>query len=109
MLLTMDAPGIETPPAPSVAAHVIVLGNEKGGSGKSTTAMHIAVALLKAGGRVATIDTDSRQRSLTRYVENRSRTAGRLGRPLELPTHYLVPAGAGDRDAAAARSRVTPR
>ena len=43
------------------SAHVIVLGNEKGGSGKSTTAMHIAVALLQAGQRVATIDLDSRQ------------------------------------------------
>ncbi len=41
-----------------------VLGNEKGGSGKSTTAMHIAVALLKAGQRVATIDLDSRQKKL---------------------------------------------
>jgi chromosome partitioning protein len=53
-------------------AHVIVLGNEKGGSGKSTTAMHIIVALLKSGARVASIDTDGRQRSLTRYVENRA-------------------------------------
>ena len=40
------------------SAHVVVLGNEKGGSGKSTTAMHVAVALLKAGQRVATIDLD---------------------------------------------------
>ena len=40
------------------SAHVVVLGNEKGGSGKSTTALHIAVALLKAGQRVATIDLD---------------------------------------------------
>ena len=46
-----------------VSAHVIVLGNEKGGSGKSTTAMHVAVALLQAGQRVATVDLDSRQRS----------------------------------------------
>ena len=49
-------------------AHVIVLGNEKGGSGKSTTAMHVVVALLKTGARVASIDTDGRQRSLTRYI-----------------------------------------
>ena len=46
------------------SAHVIVLGNEKGGSGKSTTAMHVAVALLQAGQRVATIDLDSRQKQL---------------------------------------------
>jgi len=47
----------------SGSAHVVVLGNEKGGSGKSTTALHIAVALLKAGQRVATIDLDCRQQS----------------------------------------------
>jgi len=51
--------------------HVIVLGNEKGGSGKSTAAMHITVALLKAGYRVAAIDLDMRQRSFSRYIENR--------------------------------------
>src|SRR5450830_349516 len=52
------------------SAHVVVLGNEKGGSGKSTTALHIAVALLKAGQRVATVDLDSRQKSFTHYIEN---------------------------------------
>lgn len=45
----------------SASAHVVVLGNEKGGSGKSTTAMHIAAALMSVGQRVATIDLDSRQ------------------------------------------------
>ena len=58
-------------------AHVIVLGNEKGGSGKSTTAMHVAIALMQAGQRVATIDLDSRQRSFTRYVENRRDPRGK--------------------------------
>ncbi len=55
----------------SASAHVVVLGNEKGGSGKSTTAMHVAIALMKAGQRVATIDLDSRQASFTRYIGNR--------------------------------------
>ena len=77
-------------------AHVIVLGNEKGGSGKSTTAMHVIVALLKSGARVASIDTDGRQRSLTRYVENRATWAQRSGVPLELPTHFTVPRGEGE-------------
>jgi chromosome partitioning protein len=72
------------------SAHVIVLGNEKGGSGKSTTAMHIAVALLKAGQRVATIDLDSRQKSFTHYIENRRDWAERTGLPLEVPRHYNV-------------------
>ena len=56
-----------------------MLGNEKGGSGKSTVAMHVAVALLKAGQRVATIDLDSRQKSFTHYIENRRAWAKRAG------------------------------
>jgi chromosome partitioning protein len=72
------------------SAHVVVLGNEKGGSGKSTTALHIAVALLKAGQRVATIDLDSRQQSFTHYVENRRAWAERARLKLELPTHFCV-------------------
>jgi chromosome partitioning protein len=72
------------------SAHVVVLGNEKGGSGKSTTALHIAVALLKAGQRVATIDLDSRQKSFTHYIENRREWAARAGITLELPTHHVV-------------------
>jgi chromosome partitioning protein len=84
-------------PAVSSSAHVIVLGNEKGGSGKSTAAMHVAVALLKAGQRVATIDLDSRQKTLTKYVENRRAWARRARIELELPTHYHVRRGEGVR------------
>jgi chromosome partitioning protein len=78
------------------SAHVIVLGNEKGGSGKTTTAMHIVVALLKMGYRVATVDTDSRQRSLTRYIENRARWAEKSGIVLEMPGHFVVRLGEGE-------------
>jgi len=77
----------------SPSAHVVVLGNEKGGSGKSTTALHIAVALLKAGQRVATIDLDSRQKSFTHYIENRRDWAARARIKLDLPTHYCVERG----------------
>jgi chromosome partitioning protein len=79
------------------SAHVIVLGNEKGGSGKSTTAMHIAVALLKAGQRVGTIDLDSRQQTFTHYVENRRACAKRTGIALEVPQHYAIARGEGAR------------
>jgi chromosome partitioning protein len=72
---------------------VVVLGNEKGGSGKSTAALHIAVALLKAGQRVATIDLDSRQQSFTRYIDNRSAWAQRTGRNLESPAHCCIKLG----------------
>ncbi len=70
--------------------HVIVVGNEKGGSGKTTIAMHIAVALMKSGQRLATIDLDSRQRTLTHYIENRRAWARRCHLDLELPTHLAV-------------------
>src|ERR1044071_3049377 len=80
----------------SLSAHVVVLGNEKGGSGKSTTALHIAVALLKAGQRVATIDLDSRQKSFTHYIENRRDWAVRARIKLEHPTHYCVERGEGN-------------
>src|SRR5271170_4560613 len=80
-----------------VSAHVIVLGNEKGGSGKSTTAMHVAVALLQAGQRVATIDLDSRQGSFTHYVENRRAWATRAGIELEHPRHYRIARAFGAR------------
>src|SRR5258708_14214448 len=77
----------------SGSAHVVVLGNEKGGSGKSTTALHIAVALMKAGQRVATIDLDCRQQSFTRYIANRKAWARRTGLDLELPVHFSITPG----------------
>ena len=52
-------------------AHIIVVGNEKGGSGKSTTCMHVGTALVRMGHRVGALDLDLRQRSFGRYVENR--------------------------------------
>src|SRR5512139_3722516 len=77
----------------SPSAHVVVLGNEKGGTGKSTTAMHVAVALMKAGQRVATIDLDSRQKSFTNYIERRRAWSRRANLKLELPVHFCVARG----------------
>ncbi len=84
---------MQTAAAESGSAHVVVFGNEKGGSGKSTSAMHVAVALMKAGQRVATIDLDSRQQSFTHYVENRHAWAKRAIRALELPRHFCIARG----------------
>src|ERR1700750_674395 len=84
---------VQTSQGQSGSAHVVVLGNEKGGSGKSTTALHIAVALLKARQRVATIDLDCRQQSFTRYISNRSAWARRTGLNLELPVHCCIKLG----------------
>jgi chromosome partitioning protein len=84
---------VQTSQGQSGSAHVLVLGNEKGGSGKSTVALHVAVALLKAGQRVATIDLDCRQQSLTRYINNRSAWARRTSLDLELPVHRCIKRG----------------
>src|SRR5258707_15101044 len=81
---------VEASPRIPASAHVIVVGNEKGGSGKSTTAMHVAVALLNVGQRVATIDLDSRQKSFTHYLDNRRAWAKHAKLDLELPHHYCV-------------------
>ena len=65
-------------------AHIIVFANEKGGTGKSTTAVHVAVALAAQGRRVAAIDLDTRQKTLVRYLENRAATSRREA--VDLPT-----------------------
>lgn len=59
--------------------HIIVLGNEKGGCGKSTTAMHLIMSLQRAGVIVGALDLDARQRTLSRYFENRERFAAEKG------------------------------
>lgn len=68
-----------------MGAHHIVFANEKGGTGKSTTAVHVAIALESRGARVACIDLDSRQRTLYRYLENRRDTVQRRGIDLPMP------------------------
>ena len=69
---------------------VIVLGNEKGGTGKSTTAMHIIVALLRKKKRVGSIDLDSRQASLTRYVDNRCQFKKNAAVNIPVPHHIRL-------------------
>jgi chromosome partitioning protein len=76
----------ETAPAATQRrAHVIVVGNQKGGAGKSTVAMHVIVALMRMGRRTGALDLDVRQRSLTRYIENRARWDSSHGAKLPLP------------------------
>ena len=71
--------------------HVIVLGNEKGGTGKSTLAMHVSVYLLNKGFNICTIDVDARQGTLTQYFKNRSRAAEKFEKlKIKLPKHFSV-------------------
>jgi chromosome partitioning protein len=66
-------------------AHIIVVGNEKGGSGKSTTCMHVATALARMGHKVGALDLDLRQRSFGRYIENRRTFTRKKGLDLPVP------------------------
>jgi chromosome partitioning protein len=77
-------------PPESAGPYVITLGNEKGGTGKSTTAVHLAVALLKVGFSVGTIDLDGRQGTLSRYLANREAWAARSGLALPVPRNFRV-------------------
>ncbi len=79
------------------SSHFIVFANEKGGTGKSTTAVHVAVALASSGYRVAAIDLDHRQRTMSRYFDNREATRRKTGADLPSPAHVtlslMTPAG----------------
>lgn len=70
-------------------SYIVVLGNEKGGTGKSTVSMHVITSLLRQGYSVASIDVDARQGTLSRYVENRKiRAEQNPTQHLPLPTHF---------------------
>ena len=74
-----------------MAAHIIVFGNEKGGSGKSTNCMHVTTALVRMGFTVGALDLDLRQRSFSRYCENRAAYAAKTGLDLPLPEVVGLP------------------
>lgn len=73
------------PNAEGARARVVVVGNEKGGSGKSTTLIHLVASLLKAGQNVACADLDFRQGSTTRFYEFRAARAATEDRTLPMP------------------------
>lgn len=87
---TSVTPIVRTLANPVRKARIIVFGNEKGGTGKSTTAMHVIVGLLREGYRVGAIDLDARQGSLTRYFDNRRIYAARQGLRLPHPLYRSV-------------------
>jgi hypothetical protein len=89
---------VETSPfAPGV--RVIVVANEKGGSGKSTVAIHLAIALTRSGQNVATVDLDSSQRSFTHYIDNRLAWSRQRGLSLPTPAHVCFDEESEDTEA----------
>lgn len=77
--------------AQGASPHIIVIGNEKGGSGKSTTAMHVIVGLLKQGRRVGALDLDARQGTLSRYMQNRIAMRALAGPSIRMPAFEAIP------------------
>jgi chromosome partitioning protein len=91
---------------PARKATVIVFGNEKGGTGKSTTAMHVIVGLMREGYRVGAIDLDARQGTLTRYFDNRRIYATQQHLQLPHPLYSTIErSGLRDLDAATEEER----
>ena len=89
-------------------ARVIVVGNEKGGAGKSTVSVHLSIALLRSKFKVGAIDLDVRQRTLTRYMENRMRWIRSTGSKLPMPEIIRVDAS-DDRNLDVAEVEETER
>lgn len=71
-------------------AKVIVVGNEKGGAGKSTIAIHIATALLHSGAKVATLDLDVRQQSMAHFFAHRRAWLDANGALAPMPLEFLL-------------------
>jgi chromosome partitioning protein len=84
-----------------VRPRVVVLGNQKGGSGKSTTAIHLMLGLMNCGHSVGSVDLDGAQATLTHFIENRRRAAAEGDQTLGLPEHRVVE-GSLERSAAEA-------
>jgi chromosome partitioning protein len=89
-------------PSPQNAARVVVVGNEKGGAGKSTIAIHLVTALLQGGARVGVLDLDLRQQSLGRFFANRAAWGAANGATLPMPRELDLG------DVGVAVARLTP-
>ena len=88
-------------------AHIIVVGNEKGGAGKSTVSMHVATALARMGHRVGALDLDLRQKTFGRYMENRADFCLKEGLELPIPDYRELPVV--DRESLAEGENVNDR
>src|SRR5262245_6886055 len=76
--------------SPSKKPYIIVLGNEKGGTEKSTISMHIIIHFLRLGYTVGSVDVDARQGTLSRYLENRKTYMNKTGKTLPVSDHSPI-------------------
>lgn len=71
--------------------YIIVVGNEKGGAGKTTLSMHLICGLLDRGLTISSMDSDCRQHSLTRYIQNRQTYKDSHNETaIQMPKHFLL-------------------
>jgi chromosome partitioning protein len=73
-------------------ASVIVIGNEKGGAGKSTIAIHTATALMHGGATVAVLDLDLRQQTTGHFFANRRAWLAANGVTAPMPVEHPMSA-----------------
>jgi chromosome partitioning protein len=90
--MSMSAGATKRPFKPTI----LVFGNQKGGSGKSTMALHVTVALLQNGYKIGTVDIDSRQGTFTRFLQNRWGRVQEDGLEILCPHHILIPDAEAD-------------
>ena len=76
--------------AKPVRPRIITFGNQKGGSGKTTSAMNVMIGLMSCGYSVGSIDLDGDQATFTHFVENRRRQNESSAVPLDMPTHRMI-------------------
>ena len=73
-----------------VRPRIVTLGNQKGGSGKTTTGMHLMVGLMNCGYKVGCLDLDGDQATLSHFMENRKRQSRALAIPLDMPAYRRI-------------------
>ena len=76
--------------AKPIRPRIITFGNQKGGSGKTTSAMNVMIGLMSCGYSVGSIDLDGDQATFTHFIENRRRQSESSAVPLDMPTHRIV-------------------
>ena len=87
-------------------ADIIVVGNEKGGAGKSTLAIHLMTALLHGGARVGALDLDVRQQSLAHFIDNRAAWLAANGAEAPMPENVRLDAALARAPEAEAQART---